>query len=70
MNTKDIVEDTNEQMLIEGRLRMKILDAQKLLLRNKENINPVLYTELLTILERPTTDLSEERLEEICEIHR
>lgn len=64
MNEKDFRhEKMSEQQLIEGRLRMKIIDAQKLLMRNEKNVNPILYTELMTILERPTTDLSDEELE-------
>lgn len=41
-------------------MRMKIIEAQALLVRNKAHINPVLYTELMHILERPTCECSDE----------
>ncbi len=50
-------------------LTKKILDAQNLIERNKAHINPVFYTELMSILERRYIATLEE-LEEICEQHK
>ena len=58
-----------EAPCVEVKLRKKIIDAQLLLERNKENINPVLYTELMFILGKPIIQTLEE-LEQICEKHR
>ena len=55
---------------VEVQLRKKIIDAQAFLERNKENINPILYTELMFILERRTGTIPLDELEEICENHR
>lgn len=55
---------------VEVQLRKKIIDAQAFLERNKENINPILYTELMFILERRTGTITLDELEEICERHR
>ena len=59
-----------EEQIIEARLRKKIIDAQILLERNKDYCNPVLYTELMYILERRTTDMSDKELEAVLEHHR
>ena len=58
-----------EAPCVEAELRKKIIDAQLFLERNKENINPVVYTELMFILER-RTGITLDELEEICEKHR
>ena len=57
------------QPCVEGELRRKIIDAQLFLERNKENVSPILYTELMFILER-RTGITLDELEEICEKHR
>jgi hypothetical protein len=54
---------------VEVELRKKIIDAQSFLERNKENVDPILYTELMFILER-RTGITLDELEEICEEHR
>ena len=54
---------------VEVELRKKIIDAQLFLERNRENIDPILYTELMFILER-RTGITLDELEEICEKHR
>lgn len=54
---------------VEGELRKKIIDAQLFLERNKENVDPIVYTELMFILER-RTGITLDELEEICEEHR
>ena len=54
---------------VEGELRKKIIDAQSFLERNRENIDPIVYTELMFILER-RTGITLDELEEICEKHR
>jgi hypothetical protein len=67
---KDVLEDEEfVQPCIEGELRKKIIDAQLFLERNKENINPIVYTELMFILER-RTGITLDELEEICEKHQ
>ena len=55
---------------VEGELRKKIIDAQLFLERNKESIDPIVYTELMFILERRTGTITLDKLEEICEKHR
>lgn len=60
----------NEELVqpnIEAELRKKITDAQLFLERNKENIDPILYTELMFILERRIGTIA---LDELCEKHR
>ena len=54
---------------VEVELRKKIIDAQLFLERNRENIDPIVYTELMFILER-RTGITLDELEEICEKHR
>ena len=54
---------------VEGELRKKIIDAQLFLERNKENVDPIVYTELMFILER-RTGITLDELEEICDKHR
>lgn len=52
----------------EVELRKKIIDAQSFLMRNRENVDPVVYTELMFILER-RTGITINELEKICETH-
>lgn len=54
---------------VEGELRKKIIDAQSFLERNRENVDPVVYTELMFILER-RTGITLDELEKICDEHR
>lgn len=54
---------------IEVELREKIIDAQSFLKRNRENVDPVVYTELMFILER-RTGITLDELEKICDEHR
>ena len=64
MNDEKVIEPC-----VEGELRKKIIDAQLFLERNKENVDPIVYTELMFILER-RTGITLDELEKICEEHR
>lgn len=66
----EVLED--EEFACEPResfLTKKIIDAQLFVERNKAHIHPVVYTELMFILERRHITTLDE-LEEICEKHR